>query len=412
MEIVVTAQLLDTLIERILHHSVAYADNPVIIADINTQAALGEHYVRRLSEAINGSLIVFHIDLKPTHALASAWENLFKQAGYAIAIGSGTINDMVKYAAHKAGIPYIVIPTAPSMNGYTSSSASLYGHDGFKHSYPASAPIALFADSDVLSEAPLRLIQAGLGDTLCRSTVEFDCLLSHYCLGTEYNADWFAPLRAIESELINYSEKLLSRDKALIAILMESLIKGGNAMRAAGSSIPASQGEHMIAHTMEYLLASSSSGLPRGSHANSAQDSRLRGNDNNNNYHGEEIAVTSVSVANIHAQILQSIPQVFHAPITDEARQYLPAEVLKQYEAKKRSSEEYQRINEQLHLNWSEIRAHLSSIHVTPVQLQNVLSKAGCHTSASSLGWNQHDYARALRIARFSRDRFTALDLL
>lgn len=419
MEIVVTAQLLDSLAERILALNAANASKPIIIADKNTMAAFGEEHVRHLSEVIKASLIVFTIDLKPTLSDARIWEQLFKDAGYAIAIGSGTINDMVKYASYKADIPYIIIPTAPSMNGYTSSSASLYGDDVFKQSFPARAPVALFADIDVLSEAPIRLIQAGLGDTLCRSTVEFDCLLSHYCLGTEYNADWFSPLRLIESELINHSEKLLTRDKALIALLMDSLIKGGDAMREAGSSIPASQGEHMIAHTMEFLIDSplssssssistsssspsmilSSSSLTRGSHATSTP------------YHGEEIAITSVSMAHIHAQMLQSIPQISCPPITNEARQYLPADTLSGYIAKQRSDAEYMEINTRLRKNWPEISAHLRAIHVVPQQLESALFAAGCPTTPEALGWHKIDYERALRIARFTRNRFTALDL-
>ena len=86
-----------------------------------------------------------------------------------VAIGSGTINDLCKYTAARTGKPYVVFATAPSMNGYTSMNAAITV-DGHKKSLPATAPLGVFIDLGIFAKAPLRMIQSGLGDSLCRWT--------------------------------------------------------------------------------------------------------------------------------------------------------------------------------------------------------------------------------------------------
>ena len=82
-----------------------------------------------------------------------------------VAVGSGTINDICKMVALGRDCPQVVFATAPSMNGYTSLSASLTEH-GFKRSVRALTPTAAFFDLGVLAAAPSRLIRSGLGDSL------------------------------------------------------------------------------------------------------------------------------------------------------------------------------------------------------------------------------------------------------
>ena len=111
-----------------------------------------------------------------------------------VAVGSGTINDVCKYAAAKDGKRYAVFATAPSMNGYASKNAAIT-IDGHKSSLAAASPVGVFMDLAVLCAAPARMIRAGLGDSLCRSTAQADWLLSHHLLGTPYRHAPFALLR-------------------------------------------------------------------------------------------------------------------------------------------------------------------------------------------------------------------------
>ncbi|MBD3176709.1 MAG: iron-containing alcohol dehydrogenase, partial [Armatimonadia bacterium] len=52
------------------------------------------------------------------------------------AIGSGTVNDLVKMAAQEARVPYISVATAASMNGYPSPISAVL-RDGLKSTVPA-----------------------------------------------------------------------------------------------------------------------------------------------------------------------------------------------------------------------------------------------------------------------------------
>lgn len=42
-----------------------------------------------------------------------------------VGIGSGVISDLCKYTSHKLGLPYMIIATAPSMDGYASAGAAM-----------------------------------------------------------------------------------------------------------------------------------------------------------------------------------------------------------------------------------------------------------------------------------------------
>ena len=101
-----------------------------------------------------------------------------------IAVGSGTINDLCKYAAHLDRKPYAVFGTAPSMNGYTSANAAITVN-GLKKSLAATMPAGVFLDLAVLAAAPPRMIRSGLGDSLCRPTAQADWLLSHRLTATD-----------------------------------------------------------------------------------------------------------------------------------------------------------------------------------------------------------------------------------
>ena len=108
-----------------------------------------------------------------------------ERADALIAVGSGSVNDITKYAAHLTGKPYAVFGTAPSMNGYTSVSAAIT-EGGLKKSLPATLPKGVFLDLDVMAAAPQRLIASGFGDLLARATAQTDWLMAHLLLGKPY----------------------------------------------------------------------------------------------------------------------------------------------------------------------------------------------------------------------------------
>ena len=319
-----------------------------------------------------------------------------------VAVGSGTLNDLTKYASFLDKKPYAVIATAPSMNGYVSANASIADDAGYKHTLPAHSPRAVLADLDVLAAAPTALIQAGIGDTLCRSTVQADWLLSHFIMGTPYEPKYFEWMKPVEEELLAllnrasarreaWGERKRGEDSPHINNLFTALIISGLAMRDAGNSMPASQGEHMIAHCREMLFPQ----LP-------------------SHYHGLEIAVTSVTMAKRQEKILNSsqAPRIHYA----HPNTAIPPNLLRESEAQYFTKLPFQAyvgiLNQSLAENWDYIRNQLLSVMLPSKTLAATLTAAGCPTRPEHLGWDAQTYAECATAARFTRNRFTFLDLL
>jgi glycerol-1-phosphate dehydrogenase [NAD(P)+] len=103
----------------------------------------------------------------------------------AIAVGAGTINDIVKMATARLQCPYQAYATAASMNGYTSAIAAVLSR-GVKRTLPAQPAQAVFADIDVVAAAPAYLNQAGFGDLLSKPYSHADWRLSHLVRGVDY----------------------------------------------------------------------------------------------------------------------------------------------------------------------------------------------------------------------------------
>src|SRR5581483_1485624 len=135
-----------------------------------------------------------------------------------VAVGSGTISDLAKYAAHLDRKPYACFATAPSMNGYVSVNAAIMEY-GVKKSLAATGPRGVFVDLDVLCRAPQRMIVAGFGDSACRQTTQADWLLANLLLDQPYRALPFHLLSEDEPELVAQAERLLAGDAAAMTHL-------------------------------------------------------------------------------------------------------------------------------------------------------------------------------------------------
>jgi len=172
------------------------------------------------------------------------------QFAAAVAVGSGTVNDIVKLAAHKAGIPYAVVATAPSMNGYTSAIAAILS-GGVKTTQNCAPAAACLADMDVLAQAPYRMIASGLGDLVSKPVANADWHLSHRLLGSEHSPDAVVLQTAATELAEGVAPRLPDRDVNAVGRLFGALCLSGFAMSVAGSSSPASGAEHLISHYLD-----------------------------------------------------------------------------------------------------------------------------------------------------------------
>lgn len=171
-----------------------------------------------------------------------------------IAVGSGVINDSVKFVTSRSGLPYIVVATAPSMDGYVSDGAPIITH-GQKISPLAHLTYGLVGDTDILQTTPQDLIQAGFGDVVGKITAIADWDLAVKA-NDDYRCDTCVELvnRALD-KCFNTADGLPDRDPEALGALMEALTLTGVAMALVNISRPASGAEHMLSHywEMDYI---------------------------------------------------------------------------------------------------------------------------------------------------------------
>ena len=365
-----------------------------VVSDPQTRSALGDRVERSLQGVAALDSIV--LPERP-HADAATVERIVEATTLAdalIAVGSGTINDLCKFASAKAGKPYAVFGTAPSMNGYTSVNAAITVA-GHKKSLPAQAAAGVFLDLEVLAKAPPRMIRSGLGDSLCRSTAKADWLLAHLLRNEPYREAPFELLSEDEEELFAESEALLDGDLVAMERLARTLVLSGFGMSICGGSFPASQGEHLISHYAEMM------GKPSWPET----------------FHGEQIGVTTLTMARLQEQLLASkAPRVStqgpgKADLIEHFGNELGRSCWQEFSAKRLSLDEIEKLNARLEEEWPAIGERIAAVTVPSEKLANVLKRAGAPTTPEEVHWPASFYGSAVRHAREIRNRYTFLDL-
>ncbi len=167
-----------------------------------------------------------------------------------IAVGSGVLNDIGKILSKAAKCPYIIVATAPSMDGFASASSSMT-RDGLKISLPSKSADIIVGDLDILCQAPMKMMKSGLGDMLAKYVSICEWRLSHLITGEYYCEEIAQLIRDATTQCVANAEGLLTRDKKAVQAVFEGLVIGGVAMNYAGLSRPASGVEHYISHILD-----------------------------------------------------------------------------------------------------------------------------------------------------------------
>jgi glycerol-1-phosphate dehydrogenase [NAD(P)+] len=231
----------------------AVGGDALVVADRNTFEAAGERVVRALRDP---QQMVFPQRTGLTAGPGEVRAIRQRGAGCAelIAVGSGVVTDIVRYAAHMEERDFISVPTAASMDGYASGVAALQLH-GVKVTYPARPPRAIFADPSVLAAAPSELTRAGIGDLLAKAAAAVDWLAAHLLYGEPHDEKIAARVREPMLATAANVDALLCGGTGAAARLLGGLIESGTAMALAGSSRPASGCEHHASHFWDLLAA-------------------------------------------------------------------------------------------------------------------------------------------------------------
>jgi len=174
-----------------------------------------------------------------------------------VTIGSGTLGDLCRVISARCNIPYVIIGTAPSMDGYASAVSPIVMADGGKRSIPLCAPYAIIADTDLMKKAPDVMLSAGVGDILGKNVALADWRLARQEIN-EYYCEYIAGLVAAAMEQCTAGiPKIAARDPDAIKNMADTLILSGVTICLHGLSRPASGCEHQLGHYWETSLLKS-----------------------------------------------------------------------------------------------------------------------------------------------------------
>ena len=243
------------------------------ICDFNT-----EPFVRDYCDAAALELGAYHAD----EYMLEAYDALVrdKNYDYFIACGAGTIHDITRVIAHEYGKPFISFPTAASVDGFVSGIAPITAKSGMKLTLASAAPVALFADINIIAAAPRRLAASGMGDLLGKYTALADWRIANLLMSEDI--DW--RIIELEEQAIAGVRAALGGDyKRFCAELLEALVLSGLCMQSMGNSRPASGAEHHIAHFFEMGVL--------------GQNDRL---------HGENVAAGTILCAGLYHELAAS----------------------------------------------------------------------------------------------------------
>lgn len=272
----------------------------LLVADNNTYSACSEklEYVFNSTEyKIEKQIFKTDGMLVPNEqAIEEIKDKISKDTDLIIGVGSGVINDLCKYVSFINKLPYYIIATAPSMDGYASVGSALI-IDSMKVTYNTHVPTAIIGDVSVLKNAPIDMIKAGFGDIIGKFSALNDWKLSNI-VNEEYFCEYVYNLvDDCLNKTIDLASGLLKREDESIKALMEALVIVGIAMSYVNNSRPASGSEHHLSHFFEIV------GLL-----------------NNEEYlfHGIDVAYSTVVTCKLREEILKLDSPIFKNEISKE----------------------------------------------------------------------------------------------
>lgn len=263
----------------------------LVVFDNNTYKVAGKQVVELLQkDNFNVKELLFDcgddILIPDEKALGRIVQEQDLDVSLIIAVGSGVINDSVKFVTSRTKLPYIIVATAPSMDGYVSDGAPIISC-GYKYSPLAHLAYGVIGDTNILETAPIDLIQAGFGDVVGKITAIADWDLAVKANG-DYRCDTCVTLvqKALD-KCFSTAGGIKEKNGTSLQNLFEALTLTGVAMALVNISRPASGAEHMLSHYWEMDF------IARGL---------------NPNHHGIQVGVATVAIARYFEELKNLLP--------------------------------------------------------------------------------------------------------
>ena len=225
----------------------------VIVNDPRTRSVAGKRTGEYLAKSgIEVEEYVINPDGSDFHATYAKVEEVRNaisatNGALPVAVGSGTINDLVKRASDELGMRYMVVGTAASMDGYTAANAAIT-KDGIKQTMSCKAPLGCILDSAIAADAPKAMTASGYADLIAKIPAGADWIIADLIDSEPIHPLAWKLVQAPLRDSLSNPFGCISGDELEIRKLCEGLAMSGFAMQAMDSSRPASGTEHQISH--------------------------------------------------------------------------------------------------------------------------------------------------------------------
>jgi len=337
------------------------------------------------------------------HSIERVRLSLSQDASIAVALGSGTLNDITKRASSEVDRPYMVVATAPSVDGYTSYGAAV-SIKGFKQTLPCNAPTAVVADTTILCASPMPMIGAGFGDCMAKFTAGADWIVADQMGLQPIREDIWTMVQTPLRKVYAAHKEIANRDPRSIGLLFDALSASGFAMQVMHDSRPASGAEHLISHIweMEHLEMG---GLPVS--------------------HGFKVAVGTLALSFLYEMLPRmDFSSIMKNPVEsweerkqsiEQAFAFAPAlleQILPIAKSKFLSDDALIARRKAIHIALPHILRRCS-VQLPPFkELRQAMAEVSCPLTYTDINTTKENFLHAVRAAQMIRNRYTLLDLL
>ena len=386
-----------------------HIQKPFIVTDRNEYCAAGE----KVEEILRQANIVYSLYIIPSpenkriapseFATGSIALNFDVTCDSILCVGSGVMNDLCKVMSNITGRPSLVAATAPSMDGYASDGASMEVNN-IKLSLKQVIPVALICDTDIMSQAPMHMLHAGLGDMIGKFSALGEWKIANLIVGDSYCDEISALVQGSLNKIIENASGVKERNVNAIKNVTEGLILSGIAMAFAGHSRPASGLEHYFSHAWEMMA------LSKG------EECAL---------HGIQVGVGTLLVLKIYEKIKQIQPtmeraiamadsfdeqkweKVIRSVFIDTADDIIAMAKKTQKNARENRLMRAQKILD----NWDKIVAVANEMP-SFLEIERIMKGVGMSTTPKEIGISKEDVIYAFVCSRDIRDKYLLSSLL
>ena len=376
------------------------AKSVYMLSDLNTYKVGGEKVQNLLEQngiKVNSYVYPTNNPLAPDEKTVGDAVMHYVPSDMIVTVGSGVLNDTGKLVARLANLPYCVVGTAPSMDGYASGSSSMEVH-GHKSTVVSKCPEVVIGDVDLLKTAPDEMLRSGVGDIVAKYVSICEWRISNIINGEYYCEKIAGMMNEAVAEVVSKAEGLMQREDSAVEAVMNALVLAGMAMNYAGITRPASGIEHYFSHIWDMK------GLAFGEKVY---------------FHGIQCGAGTAETLGVYEYLANVIPNkekgIEYAKSFDENKhnqkmlefigEGANGMIALNKKEDKYSLEKHKQRIETIIEKWEDIKAVFSALP-KKCEIESLFEKIGAPKNARELGKTDLEIAKAYNFTKDIRDKY------